>query len=118
MNGAIALDCEKTINSPNRMNITTMGASQYFFSCRRNCQNSLNTRALPMRPSVHSQIVLVVAVPVRIGTPARVPVFSALEWVLSDESPDQVEWHECDREEHRQQNARIDIAKSSCETPP
>src|SRR5438874_6322351 len=46
MNGATALDCEKTINRPNSTNTTTIGTSQYFFSCLRNCQNSDSTRPL------------------------------------------------------------------------
>src|SRR5579864_8425594 len=48
MNGANALDCEKTIRSPNSTNTTTIGTSQYFFSWRRNCQSSDSTRPLLM----------------------------------------------------------------------
>src|SRR6476646_8083477 len=48
MNGATALDCEKTISSPNSTKTTTIGMSQYFFSWRRNCQNSDRTRPLLM----------------------------------------------------------------------
>src|SRR5262245_35278403 len=50
MNGATALDCEKTISSPNSTNTTTIGTSQYFFSCFRNCTNSPSTRPLLIRP--------------------------------------------------------------------
>src|SRR3954452_15955962 len=48
MNGATALDCENTINRPNSTNTMTIGTSQYFFSCFRNCTNSDNTRPLLM----------------------------------------------------------------------
>src|SRR6266536_2500472 len=48
MNGATALDCEKTINSPNSTNTMTIGTSQYFFSCLRNWKNSPSTRLLLM----------------------------------------------------------------------
>src|SRR5580765_1522677 len=46
MNGATALDCEKTISRPNSTNTMTMGTSQYFFSCLRNWKNSPRTRPL------------------------------------------------------------------------
>src|SRR5512142_2717372 len=46
MNGATALDCEKTISRPNSTNTMTIGTSQYFFSCLRNWKNSPSTRPL------------------------------------------------------------------------
>ena len=46
MNGAMALDCENTISKPNSTNTTTIGRSQYFFSCRRKAQNYEMTRLL------------------------------------------------------------------------
>src|SRR5262245_33348386 len=118
MNGASALDCEKTISNPNKMNITTIGASQYFFSCRRNCQNSLRTRILLMRASVHSQVVFVVAVSLWIGSPARILILSARQRVLPDESPDHAEWQQGDRKQHGQQHARVDVAQRSRKPPP
>src|SRR6266540_2836355 len=55
MNGATALDWENTISSPNRTNTTTIGTSQYFFSCFRNCQNSDKTRPLLILTSHHQR---------------------------------------------------------------
>jgi hypothetical protein len=46
MNGASTLDCVNTISSPNRMNITTIGVIQYFFSSLRNWRSSDTTRTL------------------------------------------------------------------------
>src|SRR5262249_14433710 len=40
MNGATALDCDSTINSPNNTKTMTIGSSQYFFSWRRNVTKS------------------------------------------------------------------------------
>ena len=46
MKGATALDCENTINRPKSTNTMMIGISQYFFSWRRNAQNSPRTRPL------------------------------------------------------------------------
>ena len=40
MNGAKALPSVKTINEANKSKKNKIGASQYFFRTRRNCQNS------------------------------------------------------------------------------
>src|SRR4030088_2892 len=108
MNGAIALDCENTISKPKSTNTTTIGTSQYFFSWRRNCKNSVSTRPLPMSTSVHARVVLLVSVSGGIGAPPAPRGAPAREWILAGEPPDQAERNQHDGEQHREQHARVD----------
>src|SRR5260221_7437282 len=102
MNGTTAFDCEKTISKPNRTNTTTIGTSQYFFSWRRNCKNSVSTRPLPMSTSVHARVVLLVSVSGGIGGPSTPRGAPAREWILARKPPDQTERNQHDVEQHRE----------------
>src|SRR5436190_12713117 len=111
MNGASALDCENTRSSPNRMNTTTMGANQYFFSCLRNCRRSPKTRALLMRSfassvverdsstSVHSRIVAMIAVTTWIRRPTGGLATPPVERIFSRDAPDDADGRKHDRKE-------------------
>src|SRR5712691_9646117 len=107
MNGAMALDCEKTISRPNSTKTTTIGTSQYFFSCRRNCQKSERTRPLLMSPSIHARVVMLVSIASRILEPAGPCRTPARERILARETPHHRERHQHDRKEHRQHHARV-----------
>src|SRR5437588_1429858 len=106
MNGATALDCAKTISSPKSTNTTTIGTSQYFFSCRMNCQSSETTRCLLMTSSKHPRIVVWIAVSCRMRRPAGPPVAPAAERILSRDAPDEADRHQDGGEEDRQEHAR------------
>src|SRR6267378_2549050 len=121
MNGATALDCENTISRPNSTNTSTIGTSQYFFSCRRNCQNSVNTRLLLMeltRFSVHAVVVFGVAITHRVRRPTEPLVPPARQRILPGQPPQHRKRHEHDREQNREQDPRVDIAQRAREPPP
>src|SRR5690242_11270344 len=100
MNGATALDCEKTISRPKSTKTITIGTSQYFFSCRRNDQNSDNTRRLLMVSSIHPPVVLPIAVAARIRQPAGIGPAAPGERVLADQAPDEPDGNENHDEHH------------------
>src|SRR5882724_12066123 len=118
MNGATALDCENTIRRPNSTKTTTIGTSQYFFSCRRNCQNSVRTRFLLMATSEHAFVMFTIAISSGIRRPSRPRVAAPRQRVLSREAPDQGDGHEPDDEQDRQQHAGVDVAQRAREPPP
>src|SRR6185295_3732649 len=118
MNGATALDCEKTISRPNNTKTTTMGTSQYFFSCLRNCQNSENTRFLLMMTSIHPVVVLWDAISRGIRRPARPAATTPRQRIPPGQTPDDRDRHEHDREQDRQQDARVDVTQRLRESPP
>src|SRR4249919_794419 len=99
MNGATALDWEKIISRPNSTNTTTIGTSQYFFSCRRNCQNSESTRPLPIQTSIHARVVMGVPIPGGIRHPAGPRRAAARQRILAGEPPHGGERHQDDREQ-------------------
>src|SRR5262245_14273612 len=120
MKGATALDCENTISRPKRTKTTTIGTSQYFFSCRRNIQNSERTRPLLIQPSIHARVMLSIAIPGRIRRPSRrgrgrPP---ACERILAEEPPHHPERHEDDDEEQREQHAGVEVADHERDSPP
>src|SRR5438477_12865382 len=98
MNGATALDCEKTIRRPNSTKTTTIGTSQYFFSWRRNCQNSESTRVLLIEPSIHARVVLFVAIALWIRRPAGPRRAAARERNFARQPPHDRDRHQHDRE--------------------
>src|SRR3954468_18462812 len=101
MNGATALDCENTINSPNSTNTITIGTSQYFFSCLRNCQNSETTRFLLMMTSIHPFVMFPVAVSGWIRRPPRPLSTAPRERILPCQPPHHGEGYENDRKQDR-----------------
>src|SRR6185436_17435761 len=118
MNGAIALDCENTISSPNSTKTTTIGRSQYFFSCRRNAQNSEMTRPLLITTSIHPEIVPAIAVAARVRRPSRGRAAAPRQRVPSRQPPDQADRHEHHEKHDRQQDARVEIADDTGEAVP
>src|SRR5438874_813139 len=110
MNGATALDCEKTISNPNSTNTTTIGTSQYFFSCRRNRQNSESTRPLLIQSSIHPRVVLPMAIAHRIRRPDAVGAAYARERILAEQPPRDAERHEDDDEHQREEDAGVEVA--------
>src|SRR5881394_3204113 len=118
MNGATALDCEKTISRPNSTKTTTIGTSQYFFSCRRNRQNSDSTRALLIQPSIHARVVLPIAIARWIRRPPAVRAAAARERILPQQPPDNAERHEDDDEHQREEHARVEVADDAGAPPP
>src|SRR5437588_8692379 len=52
MNGAIAELVASTSSTPNRMNVMTIGASQYFLFSFMNCQSSLTTCAFDIHLAI------------------------------------------------------------------
>src|SRR5712692_732025 len=121
MNGATALDCENTISRPNSTNTSTIGTSQYFFSCRRNCQNSANTRLLLMKVaslSIHSLVVFGVTITCRVWRPTRPLVPPARQRILPDQPPHHRQRHEHDRKKNRQQHPRVDVPERPRKPPP
>src|SRR4051794_8674940 len=111
MNGATALDCEKMIRSPNSTKTTTIGTSQYFFSCLRNCQNSETTRFLLMMTSVHAFVVFVVAISGWIRRPPRPFLATPRQRILPHQTPDERERYENERKQDRQQDARVHVSE-------
>src|SRR5438067_1868407 len=109
MNGATALDCEKTIRRPKSTNTMTIGTSQYFFSWRRNCQNSATTRPLLMKTSKHPRVVLRIAVPLGMRRPSGPAIAAPRERIFAREPPDRVQRHQDDEEQQRQQHARVHV---------
>src|SRR6476660_9671305 len=118
MNGAMALDCEKTISSPNDRNTSTIGTSQYFFSWRRNWKNSERTRLLLIPSSIHAEKVPAIAVAARIRRPAVGGGPPPGERVLAHQPPDETERHENHDEHQRHQHARIEVADDQRHAPP
>src|SRR5262245_1869762 len=127
MNGASALDCENTISNPNRMNITTIGVSQYFFSCLSNCSSSETTPPLPIVSllrgsppglSVHPRIVCAIAVAIRVRRPTLPFVASPGQRIGPDHFPHQAQRHEGDREQQRQQDSCVDVTECPGNRPP
>src|SRR5438874_3999271 len=118
MNGATALDCEKTISNPNSTNTTTIGTSQYFFSCRRNRQNSESTRPLLIQSSIHPRVVLPIAIAHRIRRPAAVGAAFARERILAEQPPRDAERHEDDDEHQREEDAGGEVADGARAAPP
>src|SRR5688572_3635820 len=109
MNGATALDCENAISRPNSTNTITIGISQYFFSCFRNCQNSVSTRLFAMPYlSEHPLEVIRIAKPFRRRRPAG-PVLAAQgQRVVVDQAPQDAHRDQDDREGDRQDDAGVD----------
>src|SRR6185369_767952 len=107
MNGAIALDCENTISRPNSTKTTTIGRSQYFFSCRRNVQNSEMTRPLLITTSIHPEIVPAIAVAARVRRPSPCRAAAPRERIPSRQPPDQADRHQDHDEHDRQQDPRV-----------
>src|SRR5438270_6038165 len=118
MKGATALDCEKTISSPNSTNTTTIGTSQYFFSCRMNCQSSETTRCLLITSSKHPRVMVWIAVTCGMRQPAVPPVAPAAERILSGDTPDEPDRHQDGGEEDRQEHARVHVPERATEPPP
>src|SRR4029453_11207320 len=118
MNGATALDCEKTISSPKSTKTMTIGINQYFFSCRRNCQNSASTRLLAIGSSVHPGEVISVAIAGRIRRPPRPVAPPQRQGVTTSEPPDQTERCQDDGKGDRQDDAGVDVAQHHRELPP
>src|SRR5437762_2487104 len=118
MNGATALDCEKTISNPNSTKTTTIGTSQYFFSCRRNRQNSESTRPLLIQSSIHPRVVLPIAIARRIRRPAAVGAAAARERILAEQPPHDAERHEDDDEHQREEDAGVEVADDARAAPP
>src|SRR5204863_281758 len=110
MNGAIALDCEKTIRRPNSRNTSTIGTSQYFFSWRRNWKNSERTRLLLIPSSIHAEKMPPIPVTARIRRPSGGGGAAPGERVLADQPPDEAEGDEDRDEHHRQQHACVEVA--------
>src|SRR6185436_9563004 len=104
MNGATALDCENTINRPNRTNTTTIGTSQYFFSARRNSTNSDRTCPLLMVPSKHPIEVAWIAIALRRRNPSGPGAPSPCERILAGEPPDQADGGQQHEEQYRQEH--------------
>src|SRR5687767_11367163 len=109
MKGATALDCEKTISSPNSTKTITTGISQYFFSSRRNCQNSTMTRFLAT--SVHPLVMIGSRVTGRSRRPAWPARACPSERIPSDDAPDPPHGCEESRESRRQQHPRVHVAE-------
>src|ERR1043165_621966 len=118
MNGATALDCENTIRRPNSTNTTMIGTSQYFFSWRRNAQNSVNTRPLLMVTSVHAFVMLRIAIARRIRRPSWEPVTTAHQRILAAQPPDHRQRNEHDRKENREEDSGVHVAERAREPPP
>src|ERR1700682_2995092 len=109
MNGAPAPDCAKTMRNPSSTNTATIGSSQYFFSCRRNCHNSVSTRPLLMRSSVHSDVMPAVQVRGGIRPPSRPPIAAPREGVFPRQPPDDRERHQDHEKQQCEQHAGIDV---------
>src|SRR5262245_9650520 len=120
MNGATALDCENTIRSPNSTNTSTIGTSQYFFSWRRNCRNSANTRPLLMGtpPSVHPFVMPAVAVAWWIRLPSGPGGAAPGQRIRAGDLPDERQRDEHDPEQDGQQHACVDVPQPARKTPP
>src|SRR5256885_1454527 len=118
MKGATALDWKKTISNPNSTKTTTIGTSQYFFSCRRNRQNSESTRPLLIRSSIHPRVVLPIAIARRIRRPAAVGAAAARERILAEQPPHDAERHEDDDEHQREEDAGVEVADDARAAPP
>src|SRR5712664_3148466 len=119
MKGATALDCENTSSRPNSTNTTTMGTSQYFFSCLRNCQNSPMTRPLLIRtPSEHSGEVMRVFVARRMRRPSAPGRPASRERVPADQPPHDSDRRQNEQKKNRQQHACVEPAQNRRELPP
>src|SRR6185436_1203705 len=101
MNGATALDCAKTINSPKAMKMTTIGTSQNFFSWLRNCKNCEMTLLFFMMTSEHALEMRAIAIACRIGSPAGEFVAPPRQWILSSQPPHERYRHQQNGEQHR-----------------
>src|SRR6266853_1200679 len=126
MNGAMALDCEKTISRPNNTTATTIGTSQYFFSCRRNWKNSPSTRDFAMNDlyrfcnalSEHPHEMFAVAETLRVHRPAGIRRTTAAQRIAADEPPEKAKRRQNHKEQEREQQARVDPAEHHCKRPP
>src|SRR6266850_2403717 len=118
MNGATALDCEKTISRPNSTNTMTIGTSQYFFSSRRNSTNSDNTRPLLMATSKHAIEMAGVSIAIGIPRPPGPRSAAPFERIASDDPPDDAERRQYEKEGERQQHARVHPTEHRRERPP
>src|SRR5436189_5642290 len=101
MNGATALDWEKTINSPNSTNTITIGTSQYFFSCFRICRNSDNTLPLLIRASEHPLETTGIATALRVRLPAAPRFAAARQRTGSSQAPDEADRRQQEEEQQR-----------------
>src|SRR5689334_675297 len=118
MNGATALDCENTINRPNRMKTMTIGINQYFFSCFRNCQNSPRTRLLAMATSIHPSEMIGTAESFGRRRPAAPMLALARQGIDTGQPPEEAHRRQDDRKRDRQDDARVDITERHGEFPP
>src|SRR5688572_10196589 len=139
MNGATALDCPNTISSPKSTKTITIGISQYFFSSRRNCQNSIRTRRLamvhlpltfnfpltfhfPLPTSnlllIHPPVMLRAAIPRRMRHPTRPSVAFAGHRIAADRPPDQPHRRKNQHERQGEDDAGVDVAEDDREAPP
>src|SRR5450756_341413 len=122
MNGATALDCEKTISRPSSRNTMTIGASQYFFSALRNWKNSPTRLSFDMGPSfARSEQVLVVlrvAQPDRIRDPERSTPTPHVERIAAEQPAHDADWPEDEHEHQGQQDARVDPSECMADARP
>src|SRR6266487_1628356 len=118
MNGATALDCANTINSPNATKTTTIGTSQNFFSCCRNWKNWDRTLVFLMMTSEHTLEMRAIAIARGIRCPPFELFSTTRERIFAGQTPDQRQRHQQHREQNRQENARIDVRQHAGESPP
>src|SRR3989442_15206463 len=119
MKGATALDCENTIRSPKRTKTITIGTSQYFFSCRKNCQSSKTTRRLlTMNSSEHPRVMLGIAVAFGVRRPPGPRVAPARKRIPAGDPPNQAERHERDSEQNFQEHATVHVREHAGKAPP
>src|SRR3954470_22806097 len=118
MNGATALDCENTISRPNSTKTTTIGTSQYFFSCRRNWTNSASTRDLAMGSSIHSVEVFLVAIPGRVFDPPGIIGATPRQWIAPHQPPRGADRRQHEQERQRQQHPRVHPPEHRRKRPP
>src|SRR5215467_5860658 len=139
MNGATALDCENTINRPNSTKTTTIGTSQYFFSCLRNLKNSPSTRLLlipeprsaGLQPRLsgrreglhhphlkHPVVMFSIAIAGRVRGPSRPAIAAARERVPPHQPPDEVDRREHDNEQQGKPETRHHVAEGAGKRPP
>src|SRR5262245_13499142 len=118
MNGATALDCANTISSPKATKMTTIGTSQNFFSCRRNSKNCPMTLDFFMMTSEHAFEMRSIAISCGVQRPALELLPAARERILAEHAPHQRQRDQEHREQHRQQNARVDVGEHARKSPP
>src|SRR5471030_1442524 len=120
MNGATALLCAKTRSRPSRISTIAIGASQYFFSCRKKSTNSLRTDPrLITGPSIQMVVVIGIAQPWRRRRPGRRHRAPApAETVAAEGALQQTVGRDDDEEEDRQEDAAVHPAERSGEPHP